>query len=111
MNNTEEILVIANELANEGKKPSVALIKTRLTQTIPLPTIISVLKNWQHQPDYSASTLTTNKKNKTKDGTIDNLIISKTELKQAIEQAIEQAIAPLKQELHEIKQLLKQVKN
>ena len=107
INSTEEILVIANELANEGKKPSVALIKTRLTQTIPLPTIISVLKNWQHQPDYSASTLTTNKKSKTKDETIDNLIISKTELKQAIQQAI----APLKQELHEIKQLLKQAPN
>ncbi len=103
INSTEEILVIANELANEGKKPSVALIKTRLTQTIPLPTIISVLKNWQHQPDYSVSTLVSDKKREAKD----NIIISKTELKQAIEQAI----APLKQELHEIKQLLKQAKN
>jgi hypothetical protein len=67
MNSTEEILVIANELANEGKKPSVALIKTRLTQTIPLPTIISVLKNWQHQPNYNASTLAFGKTSETKD--------------------------------------------
>lgn len=47
----DEILVLANIIANAGNKPTVALIKTKLTKKVPLPTIISTLKNWQHQPD------------------------------------------------------------
>jgi len=48
----DEISIIANKLANEGKVPSVALIKGHLSQPVPLPTIISSLKNWHHDPEF-----------------------------------------------------------
>ncbi|OUR59619.1 hypothetical protein A9Q74_16920 [Colwellia sp. 39_35_sub15_T18] len=50
----DEILALANQLANNGKKPTVALIKGKLTKTVPLPTIISTLKTWQHDPSFVA---------------------------------------------------------
>jgi len=50
----DEIITIANQIANQGKKPSVALIKTKLTSPVPLPTIISVLKSWSHDPDFTS---------------------------------------------------------
>lgn len=46
----DEIVVLANQIANQGKKPTVALIKSKLTNKVPLPTIISTLKTWQHDP-------------------------------------------------------------
>ncbi|MBL4909325.1 MAG: hypothetical protein JKX78_04745 [Alteromonadaceae bacterium] len=103
MNTTEEILVIANKLADEGKKPSVALIKTQLTQTVPLPTIIGVLRNWQHQPNYSAKAITATKQNEIND----KVIMSKTELNDLIQQVLK----PITQELQEIKQWIKQHKS
>ena len=48
----DEILALANQIANDGKKPTVALIKAKLTKRVPLPAIISTLRNWQHQPDF-----------------------------------------------------------
>ncbi len=50
----DEILVLANQIANDGKKPTVALIKAKLTKSVPLPTIISTLKAWQHDPSFIA---------------------------------------------------------
>lgn len=54
MTTTDEILIAANQLANEGKKPSVALIKAKLNKSVPLPLLISTLKGWKHQPDFIA---------------------------------------------------------
>lgn len=47
----DEIIAIANQLANQGKKPTVALIKNKLSGPAPLPTVISTLKSWQHEPE------------------------------------------------------------
>ncbi|PCI59565.1 MAG: hypothetical protein COB35_10940 [Gammaproteobacteria bacterium] len=100
---TEEILSIANQLADQGKKPSVALIKTRLSQSVPLPMLISILKSWQHQPNYKPSSRSDAEENR-KNNTGSNMIqLSKTELNTLIEHAL----APIKQELAEIKQLVK----
>lgn len=52
MTTNEEVLIAANQVANQGKKPTVALIKAKLKKKIPLPEIISVLKTWQHDPDF-----------------------------------------------------------
>jgi len=46
----DEIIAIANQIANNGQKPSVALIKTKLSTPASLPIIISVLKSWTHEP-------------------------------------------------------------
>ena len=47
---TSEIVNICQQLASEGKEPSVALIKARLTQTLPLPMIIAGLKSYKANP-------------------------------------------------------------
>jgi len=91
----DEILAIANQLANQGKKPSVALIKTRLTQQVPLPSIISVLKTWQHDPEF----VQVNKQ------PIANLSAEK-ENNEELSLLVKQAIEPLKQEIIELKQLI-----
>lgn len=107
---SEEIIAIANMLADQGKKPSVALIKTRLSQTVPLPTIITVLKSWQHQPNKQASeqqksSTTTAKENE------QQLTNNNTLTKQELEQIIAQALLPLKAELAELKQQIQAIKN
>lgn len=48
----DEILILANKLANAGNKPTVATIKAKLNKKVPLPVIISTLKIWQHDPSF-----------------------------------------------------------
>jgi hypothetical protein len=50
---TSEIIQACQQLVQEGKSPSVALIKSRLTRNFPLPTIIAGLKRWQANPDLN----------------------------------------------------------
>ena len=93
MTPSEEILTIANKIANTGKLPSVALVKGRLTKTVPLPIIISILKAWQHEPEYT--TVVTNESVENK---------KNRQVEEAnIEALIEIALIPIKQELAEIK--------
>lgn len=94
----DEISIIANKLANKGKKPSVALVKTKLKSPVPLPTLIKALKSWQHEPDVID--------NKAESEKVQSELPSSSS---ELENAIEQAIAPLREELTEIKILLKEV--
>ena len=99
----DEISIIANKLANEGKKPTVALVKNKLSSPTPLPTIISALKSWKHDPEFIQDHKPTEQSN-------DTIAPSNADdTQQLIEIAIEQALKPIKQELAEIKALLKQV--
>lgn len=50
--NTEAIIEVCQQLKSEGKEPSVALIKARLTKPQPLPTVISGLKAWKNNPNH-----------------------------------------------------------
>ena len=97
---SDEISIIANKLANEGKVPSVALIKSQLNQAIPLPQIISALKNWHHEPKFIQAQhqeITTKTSTEAKPNNIEiSLLISN-------------ALAPLQQEITELKQQLKQL--
>jgi len=92
----DEIITIANQLANQGKKPSVALIKNKLSQSAPLPVIISTLKTWVHNPEKT------------------QMVNKAVEESQAIvpEQDINELIAkelqPIKDELAAVKHLLTQ---
>ncbi len=94
----DEILAIANQLANQGKKPSVALIKTRLSHPTPLPTIISVLKTWQHDPAFIQS-----KKQPITNQTTENSNVDELRL------VVDKAIEPLKQEILALKQLINEL--
>lgn len=53
--NTENIIAICQQLKAQGKEPSVALIKARLTTPTALPVIISGLKQWRTQPDIKVN--------------------------------------------------------
>ena len=46
-----QIIAICQQLSQEGKTPSVALIKTRLSAPLPMPLLIAGLKQWRSNPD------------------------------------------------------------
>lgn len=47
----QHIVAAADQLAREGKKPTVALVKSRLSQPTTMRDIIEVLKVWRFNPD------------------------------------------------------------
>lgn len=49
--NQKHIIEICIQLTDEGKIPSVALIKNRATQPIPMPQIIQMLQKWKQSPE------------------------------------------------------------
>lgn len=112
----DEILAIANQLANDGHTPTVAKIKAKLSETAPLPTIINTLKNWQHQPEktgvdktntHSNSSETHNEKIQVVELSEEQLALLQNKLQGHIDKAVAAAIKPLQEELAEIKQLIK----
>ncbi|TLU67585.1 hypothetical protein FE810_01155 [Thalassotalea litorea] len=52
----QEIYRIAQQLNAQGKTPSVALIKSQLSVTLPLTTIIKGLQQWQKNPQLGETT-------------------------------------------------------
>ncbi|GAA5130707.1 hypothetical protein [Thalassotalea piscium] len=93
MTTSEEILIIANQLANAGKKPTLALVKTKLSQPAPLALLINTLKNWQHQPEN----INLNRDTEIKASS--TLVATNN-----ITQLIADAIDPLQQEIVQLKQ-------
>jgi len=94
MSVSDEILIIANQIANQGKKPSIALIKTKLSTSVPLPLIISTLKTWQHDREFIALKYEkpmAMKKEETKENA------------NTLNIAIENALIPFKQEINTLK--------
>ena len=107
----DEILICANQLANVGTKPTVALVKAKLTQRAPLAIVITTLKNWQHQPDFIAP-INNEKKEVNDDSSTKNsseLLESLLEngvIKKVIQQSLAIELAELKKELSEMKLLI-----
>jgi len=101
MSVSDEILIIANKIANQGKKPSIALIKTKLSTSVPLPLIISILKTWQHDPEFIAlkheEPFTINKKETEEDVN-------------TLNKAIEKALIPFKEEIKTLKLEIAEIK-
>ncbi len=97
---SDEILILSNQIANKGSKPTVALIKARLNKKVPLPVIISTLKSWQHEPSFISLpeknihiTETTNPSNTVT----------------AFEQELYGELIDMKKEILELKNLVKQL--
>ncbi|GAM73017.1 hypothetical protein JCM19241_2472 [Vibrio ishigakensis] len=44
---TQELNQIFTALEAEGKEPSMALVKARLSTTVPMPALITAIKNWK----------------------------------------------------------------
>lgn len=97
----EEILIAANKIANAGKKPTVALIKAKLAKPAPLPVIISLLKSWQHDPEFIAP----QQEHQPSALEVSNEHHDNVEIRQMLNQEL----AAMKQEIAELKQLIKQL--
>lgn len=50
MSDIQQIVEICQDIASQGKQPSVALVKGRLSKPIALPNIIAGIKSWQNNP-------------------------------------------------------------
>ncbi|WP_456296078.1 hypothetical protein M1D72_17970 [Vibrio sp. AK197] len=46
-NITDELESVLQALHDEGKTPTVALVKARLTTQVPMPALVSTLKSWK----------------------------------------------------------------
>jgi hypothetical protein len=107
----DEISICANQLANAGNKPTVALIKAKLTQRVPLVTIISTLKNWQHQPDFISPK--SEQQQKASDNTAKNnqselleFLLENDTVKLMIKQSVAQELSGMKKELSDMKLII-----
>lgn len=93
----DRIILVAQQLAKEGKTPNTALIKARLPKNTPLPAIIQGLKLWQDNPnkqiDIPTELSLTGATSQSVNGSIDEIINSKIAL----------AINPLKEEINTLK--------
>jgi hypothetical protein len=96
----DEILILANQLANAGKKPTVAMIKGKLSKQVTLPVIISTLKVWKHDPNFISLT---EKESETKEES--NPVTDTDKFKDSLHDELVQ----MKQEIKELKQMIKQL--
>lgn len=104
MTTTDEILILANQLANKGIKPTVAAIKAKLKNSVTLPELISTLKSWQHDPSFvnlPQENQTTNDKPENK----------KTFKEGSFEHELHNELAIMKSEILELKTLIKELIN
>jgi hypothetical protein len=103
----DEISICANQLANAGKKPTVALVKAKLRQAVPLPTLISTLKTWQHEPDFiAANSSQTNQieaQKSTEESELINSIVNNAAIKAYIKNIVSAELLDIKTELAELK--------
>lgn len=98
----EQIILIAQQLSQEGKTPNIALIKARLPKNVPLPAIIEGLKLWQKNPQQSIKAQLDEKSTESKKPS------ANSELEALIEAKLAQALAPLHAEIKALKMALSQ---
>jgi hypothetical protein len=98
----DEITILANKIANQGSKPTVALIKTKLKKQVPLPVIISTLKTWKHEPELISFS---DKKQGGNEAKNINLSIDKNN----VENELSDELANMKKEIFELKTLVQQL--
>jgi len=96
----DEIIILANQLANAGNKPTVALIKAKLNKKVSLPVIISTLKTWQHEPNFIS------KPEEKTNITEESNTATETD---NFRQNLNEELAQMKHEIIELKQMIKQL--
>ncbi|GHB76601.1 hypothetical protein GCM10008107_27650 [Psychrosphaera saromensis] len=83
--NTAEIIRICQTLSQQGKEPSIALIKSRADKGTPMPTVISGLQQWRANPS------------------LDIPLDETTKVTNDEKQTLEQRVQTLEQEVAELK--------
>lgn len=87
----QDIFAVARQLTREGKKPTVALVKSRLSRQVPMRELLEALKVWRHSPETTVET---------EDGTNDQQeLLPSSHDTAATEALIAAAIAPLQDEI------------
>lgn len=99
----DRIILIAQQIAKEGKTPNTAMIKARLPKNVPLPAIIQGLKMWQDNPNKQID-------KPTEPALINNAATEFGSLDQLLAAKIEQQLAPLKDQIEQLKAELKTLK-
>ncbi len=100
----DRIILIAQQIAKEGKVPNTALIKSRLPKNVPLPAIIQGLKLWKENPQKEIETPTEPAL------TAFTGVEASTSFDALLEIKIEQMIKPLAAEIADLKEQLAAVK-
>ncbi len=80
---TAELEAAIRSLVNQGKEPTVALVKTRMTTPAPIPAIIAAIKSWKSSSFIPKLEVTVN--DTSKDKRIMNLEETVLDLTQRIE--------------------------
>ena len=101
----DRIILIAQQLAKEGKTPNTASIKARLPKNTPLPAIIQGLKLWQAEPNKQIDNPT--------EPSLTGAVLDKNvhSIDSLIESKIAQAIAPLKDEINNLQDKIKKLQS
>ena len=90
-----DIIQICQTLKQQGKQPSIALIKSRADKGTPMPTLISGLQQWRSDPNIEL--------------TQENLDTSSTNKPLTLEERVktlEQEVKDLKHEITELKSFI-----
>ncbi|PKI16919.1 hypothetical protein [Colwellia sp. 12G3] len=108
----DEILICANQLANAGTKPTVALVKAKLSQRATLAMLITTLKSWQHQPDFIApihnkteQEVNPNPSTQNASALLESLLENGS-IKKIIQQSLDLELTEMRNELSEMRSLI-----
>lgn len=99
----DRIILIAQQIAKEGKTPNTAMLKARLPKNVPLPAIIQGLKMWQENPNQEIDA-------PTEPALIANAKVERGSFDILLEAKIAEMISPLKDEIEQLKAELKLLK-
>ena len=105
----ENIILVAQKLAKEGKTPTTALVKSRLPKNTPLAAIMQGLKLWKESPDQVISNpqkeTAINNENTLVTGGVDAIINS------LIDSKINATTAPLLENINQLNEEIARLKS
>lgn len=103
----DQIIAVANQLIKKGKKPTVAMVKAKLTQQVALPLLLKTLQKIESMtPEQIAELASEGLPLQSDETTDDNEL---TTMRQQIIQ-LNQEVAQLKQQISNIEQSLRRAR-